>query len=191
MFALFYTQTLRFVKVFAVEKIIKLKDIEVTVDGLKVSVSGKKGSLSKDFSSPLFNKAIKVEKSGDEIKVFTQETRRNIKAAVGMIAAMIQTMAKGVTDGYQEKMKIVFMHFPVTVKVTGKEVTITNFLGEKSPRSAPIIGDTKVEIKGDEIFVSGINKEEVGQTCSNLEIATKITARDRRVYQDGIFKFSG
>ena len=111
------------------EKIMKLKDVEVTVDGLKVSVSGKKGSLSKDFSSPLFNKAIKVEKSGDEIKVFTQETRRNIKAAVGMIAAMIQNMAKGVTDGYQEKMKIVFMHFPAAVKGTGKEVTITMFLG--------------------------------------------------------------
>ena len=173
---------------FAVEKSIKLKDVQVEIQGLKVSVSGKKGSLSRDFTSPLYDKYVKVEKTEDGAKVSSTKDTRPVKAAVGMIAAMKQTLAKGVAEGYEQKLKIVYMHFPVTVKVAGKEVVITNFLGEKSPRKAPIIGDTKVEIKGDEIVVAGIDKEQVGQTASNLETATRITARDRRVYQDGIFK---
>ncbi len=64
---------------------------------------------------------------------------------------------------------------------------VYNFLGEKSPRKTNILGDTKVEIKADEIIVSGISKEDTGQTAANLETLTKISARDRRVFQDGIY----
>jgi len=170
------------------EKIIKLNNAEITIDKLKVVVKGKKGTLEKDLSSPLFNNYIKIESVDGSVKVSSSKDNRKIKAAVGMFAAMIQTLAKGVAEGYEQKLKIVYMHFPVTVKVSGKEVLITNFLGEKAGRKADIIGDAKVEIKGDEITVTGISKEDVGQTSGNMEIATRIKARDRRVYQDGIFK---
>jgi large subunit ribosomal protein L6 len=84
-------------------------------------------------------------------------------------------------------MKIVYAHFPMTVKADGSKVTIENFLGERHPRTAKILGDTQVQIKGDEVIVSGINKEEVGQTMANIEQATKIKGRDPRVFQDGIY----
>jgi large subunit ribosomal protein L6 len=84
-------------------------------------------------------------------------------------------------------MKIVFAHFPMTVKVTGDKVNIDNFLGERHPRVAKIVGSAKVNVKGDEVTVTGINKEDVGQTMANLEQATKIKGRDPRVFQDGIY----
>jgi len=160
---------------------------ELTVSGFKVAVSGAKGRAEKDFSSPLFNRTLKIEKHGQEVSVSTVSTRRKDKSQAGGVASHIRNMIKGVNEGYNSKLKIVFMHFPVTVKVTGKEVTVANFLGEKAPRRAEIIGNTKVEIKGEEIFVSGSDKEAVGQTAANLEIATKVPSRDRRVFQDGIF----
>jgi len=80
------------------------------------------------------------------------------------------------------------MHFPFKVEISGNEITINNFLGEKIPRKAKIVDGCKVEIKGDEISVSGINKESVGLTAARLEIATKVKNRDRRVFQDGIFR---
>jgi large subunit ribosomal protein L6 len=85
-------------------------------------------------------------------------------------------------------MKIVYAHFPMTVKVQGKTVTIDNFLGERSPRVAKIIGDdVKVQVKGDDVTITGINKEHVGQTMANIEQATKIKRRDPRIFQDGIY----
>ena len=75
----------------------------------------------------------------------------------------------------------------MTVKATQKKVTIENFLGERYPRTAKIVGDAKVKIQGDEVIVTGIHKEEVGQTMANIEQATKIKGRDPRVFQDGIY----
>lgn len=170
------------------EVVVKVMEgADVKVNGFKVHVSGAKGKLERDFSSPLFNKEVKLAKDGNMIKVSTPSTKRKVKSQVGGIAAHIRNMMKGATKGYNAKLKIVFMHFPVTVKVAGKEVTVANFLGEKAPRRADIIGETKVELKGEEIFVSGSDKDEVGQTAANIEIATHVSARDRRVFQDGIF----
>ena len=171
-----------------VEIVVKIPEkTEVTVQGFKVLVSGSKGKVEKDFSSPLFNKEVKITKETHTVKVHSESMKRKIKSQVGGVAAHIRNMIKGVNSGYSAKMKIVFMHFPVTAKVAGKEVTVANFLGEKAPRRAEIIGDTKVDIKGEEIFVSGIDKEAVSQTAANIETATRVSARDRRVFQDGIF----
>ncbi len=107
---------------------------------------------------------------------------------LGTIEAHVNNMIKGVTEGYTVKLKIVYMHFPFTLKTSGKEISINNFLGEKTPRKTKIVGDCKVEVKGDEITITGINKDDVGQTAANLERATWVRARDRRVFQDGIFR---
>ncbi len=79
------------------------------------------------------------------------------------------------------------LSLPYSGKVDGKTFIIGNFLGEKKPRVAKILGDTKVKITGGEVTVSGINKEDVGQTAANIEQKTKIKRFDTRVFQDGIY----
>jgi len=44
-----------------------------------------------------------------------------------------------------------------------------------------------VEIKGNQITISSNNVERAGQTAANIEKATKISKKDRRVFQDGCF----
>src|SRR3989344_2536782 len=161
--------------------------VEVRVDGFKITAKGPKGEIEKDFTSPLFSKSIKLSHVDGGVEVVSSDDKRKTKSEVGNLAAQIRNMALGVTEGYTYKLKVVYMHFPFTVKVVGKEVQLGNFLGEKAPRSSNIIGNVKVEVKGDEIIVTGINKEETGQTAANLERAARVKARDRRVYQDGIF----
>ena len=109
------------------------------------------------------------------------------KAMVGTIKSHVSNMIYGVKHGFTYKMKIVYAHFPMTVKVKGNIVSIDNFLGERSPRTAKIIGDVKVSVKGDDVTITGINKEHVGQTMANIEQATKIKGRDPRIFQDGIY----
>jgi large subunit ribosomal protein L6 len=75
----------------------------------------------------------------------------------------------------------------MTVKIEGDKFKIKNFLGEKIERTAMICPNTKVSIKGNIVEVSSVDIEKAGQTAANIEIATKIRNRDRRVFQDGIF----
>jgi large subunit ribosomal protein L6 len=171
------------------EKIIEIpNEIEAEVENFKVKVKGPKGSLEKDFFSPLFKKDILLKKEDKKIIIKTDSKKKKVKAMVGTIEAHINNMLKGVTEGFSVKLKIVYMHFPFTVKISGKEITVNNFLGEKLARKTNIVGDCKVEIKGDEITVTGISKDDVGQTSANLERVTWIRSRDRRVFQDGIFR---
>jgi large subunit ribosomal protein L6 len=143
--------------------------VEGTLDGRVVTIKGKNGELVRDFSHAPINK--------------------KEAALVGTVRSHIQNMIKGVTTGFTYKLKIVFSHFPITVKVQGKTLTIQNFTGERSPRKAKIMGDTKVTIKGDDIIVQGINLEDVSQTAANIQNATKIRKKDPRVFLDGIYVF--
>lgn len=173
------------------EKIIEIPDgIEVNIDNFKVSVKGPKGNLEKNFFSPLFRDEIIIKKDDKKVFLSIKSEKRKIKSMFGTIEAHIKNMFKGVTEGFTVKLKIVYMHFPMKVEVSGKEVIINNFLGERVPRKAKIIGDCKVEIKDDIVTVMGISKDDVGQTGANMERATWIKARDRRVFQDGIFRLS-
>ena len=96
-------------------------------------------------------------------------------------------MAEGVMYGYKIELKIVYSHFPMSLQIEKGTVNIKNFLGEKFPRKAKILGATKVESKGQDVTITGVSKEEVGQTASNLELTTKVRGKDIRRYQDGIY----
>jgi large subunit ribosomal protein L6 len=161
--------------------------VTINVDGFKVDVKGKAGELNRDFYSQLFFKKIKITKEDTQVVVSTESEKRKVKSAVGTIASHIRNMVTGVQEGFTCQLKIAYVHFPMTAKVNGSIVLINNFLGEKNPRKANILDGCKVEVKKDIVFVTGINKELVMQTAANIENATRITSRDRRVYQDGIF----
>ena len=157
--------------------------VEVEIEGVKVKVKGPKGELEREFGV----KEVKIEKKENKVVVSSEEARRKKKALVGTIAAHIRNMIKGVTEGFTYKLKIVFSHFPMNVEVKGDEVLIHNFLGERTPRVAKIVGDTKVEVQGNEVIVSSIDIEAAGQTAANIEQACRIVGFDRRRFQDGIY----
>jgi len=75
----------------------------------------------------------------------------------------------------------------MSIETKGTELWIKNFLGEKKPRKAKIIGKVKIEVKGQDVRVHGADKEAVGQTVANIRTATRIREKDGRVFQDGIF----
>ena len=157
--------------------------VEVIIENNEVSVKGPNGEDSRKFTYP----NVSINKEEDVVVLHTSFPKKKDKAMIGTTRAHINNMITGVTDGFTYHMKIVFAHFPMTVKVEKDIVTIDNFLGERHPRTAKIVGDSKVAVKGDEVTITGINKEHVGQTMANLEQATKIKGRDPRVFQDGIY----
>ena len=99
----------------------------------------------------------------------------------------IKNLIKGAQNEFEYKLKVVYVHFPMNITVQGKILNIKNFEGEKKPRSANIIDGVKVQVKGQDITVTGNNLEHVSQTAANFEQATRLTNKDRRIFQDGIY----
>lgn len=153
----------------------------------KFKVTGQKGTVEKKFE---LTKDIKVETDGSKVKISSENERRNVKALIGTNAGHIRNAIDGVTKGFTYRLRVVYSHFPVTVKAEKDKVVISNFLGERTNRIAKIVGQTQVKIEGADIVVSGINIEDVGQTASNLELATRIVGFDKKVFQDGIYLVS-
>jgi len=156
------------------------KDVQVEVKGDTVIISGKLGKFERRFKTL----GVKIERKDNSLEVNGGEGG---KMLAGTIESHIKNMFKGVTEGFSHKLQAVHSHFPMSVEVKGNKVLIKNFVGEKKPRTADIVGKTKVEVKGADIFVSGPDKEAVGQTCANISLATVIKQKDCRVFQDGIY----
>jgi large subunit ribosomal protein L6 len=161
--------------------------IQLTVEGRRVKAVGPKGTLEEDFS----HLPVQFALEGKSLRIYSPWARKREVALVGTALAHVRNMIRGVNSGYTYKLKIVYAHFPVTVKVNEKEkkLTIDNFTGEKTPRSARIVGSARVKIAGDELHVQGNSLSDVSQTAANIQASTRIRDKDQRVFLDGIYIF--
>ncbi len=159
---------------------------DVKIEDGKVTVSGSKGTTTRRMAYP----GVKIDFKDGKVSFKSTKQSKVTRAIRGTFAAHVKNMIAGVTSGFEYSLKVVYSHFPITVKQAGDTILIDNFLGEKTPRKSRVHGESSVSIKGDAIVVSGVNVEDVAQTAANLELATKVKGRDRRVFQDGIYLIS-
>ncbi|OGS47202.1 MAG: 50S ribosomal protein L6 [Euryarchaeota archaeon RBG_16_67_27] len=163
---------------------IKIPDgVQARIEGGSIVVAAKGHRLQRALGHP----RVSVSVEGGEVRVRSEFPTKREKALVGTFAAHVRNMIRGVTEGFRYEMKIVYSHFPLKASVKGTEFLIENFLGEKHPRRAPILGATKVEVNGDVVVLEGPDVEAVSQTAANIEQATRIRGFDPRIFQDGIY----
>src|SRR5512136_805754 len=167
----------------AVRKVKIPGGVKASLDGMHLRVTGPKGQLSRNVRFP----QVTVTCDGKEVVIATESRRKEITAMVGTLEAHAKNMFRGVTEGYEYRMKVVYSHFPIQLKLQGKRLEIANFLGEKKPRYAGIENGVAAKVGNDEIVLTGIDKELLGITSANIEHATKIRNRDPRIFQDGIY----
>ena len=160
------------------------EDVSADLDHLDLTVEGPNGSVTRRLWYP--DVSVSVE---DDAVVFTypDDADRQTTATVGTFASHVTNMVHGVTDGWEYEMEVFYAHFPMDVSVEGDEVVITNFLGETAPRRTAIRGDTDVQIDGEALTLTGPSKEDVGQTAASIEQLTRVTDKDTRVFQDGVY----
>jgi large subunit ribosomal protein L6 len=145
----------------------------------------KKGSLelSKEIHTPLIALTIK----GNEIILSCKKANKIQKKIITSYIAHLKNLFLGLDEKFVYKLQAVNVHFPMTLKLEKNKLLINNFLGEKNPRVANILSGVDVDIKGQNITISSHDKTSAGQTAANIEKATKIRLRDRRIFQDGIY----
>jgi large subunit ribosomal protein L6 len=158
--------------------------IAVSVAEGRITVKGPNGQFERIFNPRIVD--VKINGTQVDVSLKGRSSRKN-NALLNTTIAHLKNMLAGSTKLFEKKLQILYSHFPVTIEIKGKEILIKNFLGEKTPRKTKIFGNSSVEVKGQEITVSGADKESVGQTAANLVKATKILKKDVRVFQDGIY----
>lgn len=177
------------VKIDRIEHIVTIPEgvtAEHSEDGV-VTITGPKGSLNRQFNST----SVAIHQEGGALIVRADLPRRKTKALAGTWNAHLNNMVKGVTEGFTYNLKAFYSHFPMTLEVKGREFVVNNYFGERVPRRADILSGVDVKVNNKvEVVVTGIDKENVGQTAANIERCVVVKNRDRRVFQDGIYLLS-
>ena len=158
-------------------------EVSAEVSNLDLTVEGPNGSVTRTLWFP----SVSVSVEDDQVVIESDETDAKTNATVGTFESHVSNMIHGVTEGWEYKMEVYYAHFPMQVDVDGDEVVIENFLGEKSSRRTPIRGDTEVQVDGEVVTLTGPSKEDVGQTAADIEQLTRVTDKDTRVFQDGVY----
>jgi large subunit ribosomal protein L6 len=157
--------------------------VEIIIEAPMIKVKGPEGEMEKR----LFHPMVKISKEEKELVFTLKNGTKREKMMMKTFEAHIKNMIQGSTQKYEYHLRVCSSHFPMTVTKESNKVIVKNFLGEKIAREARIMGDSEVEIKGTEISVKSPNIETAGQTAANIEKSTRLTNKDRRRFQDGIF----
>ena len=159
--------------------------VTVTYDKPMIKVQGPLGKTWKSFKKI----PVTIEVVDNKVLFKAQGTRDKNRSIMNTSRSLIRNLCEGVVEGYTIKMKVVFAHFPITVKVDGKNIIIENFQGERAPRKTVIVGNTKVIPKGEDVILTGEVWTDITQTAANIELKTKVKNKDHRVFLDGIYAF--
>ncbi|MCS7195746.1 MAG: 50S ribosomal protein L6 [Aquificaceae bacterium] len=138
--------------------------VKVSLQEEELRVEGPKGKLSlklhPDIRVKLENNTLRVERPTD------QPFHR---AMHGTTAALIRNMIKGVTEGFVKVLEVVGLGYRAAVKGNNLELS----LGLSHPVLYPIPSDVKIEVRENKIYVSGIDKQRVGQVCAQIRAFRK------------------
>ena len=113
----------------AVRSIEVPEGVEVTVGGRIVTVTGEKGTLTRDFS----HAPVSILLEGNLVKVQTKWPRKKEAALVGTVSSHIKNMIAGVTKGFTYKLKIVFSQSLVSPRISGQRDGPTMCSGTGTP----------------------------------------------------------
>jgi len=170
----------------------KRKKIEKSIEipqGISIEINGNEIIARKngeEIKRKLNYNINNIKKEDNKIIISGTETKKD-KRVINSLIAHIKNMISGLKEKFVYRLEICSVHFPMSVSIQGDYLVIKNFLGERKERKAKILPQVNVKIEKNIITVESSDKEKAGQTAANIERATRIRKRDRRIFQDGIW----
>lgn len=157
--------------------------VTVAAEGNTITAKGKFGEAKRFCNDPRIS--IKIE--GNNVVLLAKNASKKHKRLIAAMASHIENIIYGAKNNNEYRLKICASHFPMQVSMEGNTIVVKNLFGEKIPRRTELSKDVKVAVQGDKIIVAGPDIEKVGETAARIEKTCKITGRDKRVFQDGIY----
>ena len=133
--------------------------VDVTIDGLTVSVKGPKGELSHVVASP-----IEVSLEEGTLTVTRPNDERESRSLHGLTRTLIDNMIVGVTNGYEKQLEVIGTGYRVQAKGSDLEFA----LGYSHPVPVKAPEGIAFKVEGNKVTVSGIDKQRVGETAANI-----------------------
>jgi len=134
--------------------------VDIKLDDNLVIVKGPKGEMKKQFSNKL-----KIEMEDSKIKVSKNSDSRDSDSLYGLTRTLINNMVVGVTEGF--KKTLILEGVGYRAQLQGKKLVIS--LGFSHPvEIQPIEGITFELPSTNQIIVSGIDKDIVGQVAAKI-----------------------
>jgi large subunit ribosomal protein L6 len=139
--------------------------VKVSVANRVVKVEGPKGKLELTHHN-----AVKVTADAKEIKVERSGDDRLNRALHGTTRALIANMVKGVTTGFEKKLKVEGVGYQASLK--GKAVELSVGFANR-PLHTPPEGVTVAVPDPTTIIISGIDRQKVGQFAAEVRASKK------------------
>jgi large subunit ribosomal protein L6 len=134
--------------------------VTVTVKNGSITVEGPKGKLDRNID-PL----IEVDVGENQVRVTRKSETKQCKALHGLFRSLINNMITGVSKGFERVLTINGVGY--RAELAGKSLVLN--LGYSNPIEYPIPLNISIELEANNrIVVRGINKEQLGQVCSEI-----------------------
>ncbi len=135
--------------------------VDVKINGSQVKIKGPKGEMEFTFSP-----SIDLSFKDGEINVTRPSDAREMRSLHGTTRALIQNMIIGVTDGYQKELQLVGVGYRAAMQ--GKNLVLNVGYSHSVEVEPPQGIDFVVGDRAQQIFISGIDKQKVGQVAADI-----------------------
>lgn len=136
------------------------KGVEVKVEGSLVKVKGPKGALERQI-----NDTIEVTLQDGKVVVKPKSENKELSKFFGLSRTLIANMVIGVNEGYTKRLQLVGVGYRAAAK--GKGIDFS--LGFSHPVYFEAVEGVELKVeKATTIVVTGISKEDVGETAAKI-----------------------
>lgn len=137
-------------------------NVQAAVEGQNVKVKGPKGELA-----VMLPDEMKVEKTAAGIEVAPRDETKRARSMWGMSRTLVANQIEGVVKGYAKTLEIHGVGFRAQIK--GKDLTLQLGFSHEINYKIPLDIDVKLAgAKQDQIQISGIDKQKVGQVAAEI-----------------------
>ncbi|MEJ2313972.1 MAG: 50S ribosomal protein L6 [Nitrospirota bacterium] len=138
------------------------KGVEVRASGPRITVKGPKGELS--WTHP---DGVSVAVEGAEAVVTRKSNAKPARALHGLTRALLQNMVTGVTEGFKREMEL----SGVGYRAQGQGDKLVLSVGYSQPVEFKLPAGVSAEVdkKQTKITLSGIDKQQLGQTAADIK----------------------
>jgi len=138
--------------------------VTVGIDKGKISVSGPKGTLEQ-FAMPY----IKVASNDGEVIVERENDEQEARSKHGLMRSLISNMVVGVSEGFSKELEVNGVGFRVSL--AGNDLKLN--LGYSHEVTYKVAEGINIDVKQNNITVSGIDKQKVGQVAAEIRSLRK------------------
>lgn len=149
------------------------KGVEVNITGSKISVKGPKGQMVREMPAE-----VKMTREDDHVVcTIPENSSKTVRSKFGLVRSLVSNMVTGVNTGYTKGLEIIGVGYKAQSQAPNK---IQINVGYSHPVIYEAPADITLKVEGNKVFVTGIDKEVVGQIASEIR-----KVRPPKHYKDG------